>query len=90
MSSLLRQVFLPSVEEMRPDEERPWTLMQDNAPIHTARAVKQWFEDHADSVSGIINLSWLLTLRLPHTGPRMRVASFGVFGFLQNQIIQSS
>ena len=48
-----RQVLLPSLTALRADEERPWTLMQDNAPVHTARAVRQWLTEHEDSVSGI-------------------------------------
>ena len=48
------QVLLPSLSALRADEERPWTLMQDNAPVHTARTVRQWLTEHADSVSGVV------------------------------------
>ena len=45
------QVFLPSIREMRPGEQAPHVLLHDNAPIHTARLVREWLETNADQVS---------------------------------------
>ena len=51
MSDTTFQVFLPSIGELRPDEQAPHVLVHDNAPIHTARLVREWLEANADQVS---------------------------------------
>lgn len=36
--------MLPSAEDMFGRDNRDWTFQQDNAPCHTARVVKTWFQ----------------------------------------------
>ena len=59
------QVLLPSLTALRADEEGPWTLTKDNAPVHTARTARQWLTEHGDWVSGIVCdciIAYVLTL----------------------------
>ena len=52
---LLENFFLPSLRERNfPAHPGPFIFVQDRSPIHTANAVKQWFEGRDD----VICLEW--------------------------------
>ena len=42
----LERKLLPSAEDMFGEDNRDWTFQQDNAPCHTARVVKTWFQQN--------------------------------------------
>ena len=43
---LLEEVLLPSVQMLLFPAGEPFYLLQDNSPIHTCRAVQEWFTRH--------------------------------------------
>lgn len=43
--NVLEGVFLPTMNE-RLGENVPFRFVHDNAPVHTAHVVRQWFDDH--------------------------------------------
>lgn len=45
---ILDEVFIPSVRAMLFPDRMPFSLVQDNSPIHSARIVKLWFQEHPE------------------------------------------
>ncbi|KAK3888513.1 hypothetical protein Pcinc_007428 [Petrolisthes cinctipes] len=45
---ILDEVLLPSVRALLFPYTLPFTLVQDNSPIHTSRIVKLWFHNHPE------------------------------------------
>lgn len=45
---ILEEVLLPSVRAVLFPDRMPFSLVQDNSPIHSARIVKLWFQDHPE------------------------------------------
>lgn len=43
---ILDEVLLPSVQALLFPGRTPFSLLQDNSPIHTGRVVRTWFEEH--------------------------------------------
>lgn len=43
---ILEEVLLPSVQAWLFPDNVPFYLIQDNSPIHTCRAVREWFARH--------------------------------------------
>lgn len=55
------EVFLPIDQVMVFPEAEPFCLIQDNSPIHTNRAVLDWFQEHRCATSTHVSgfrLSW--------------------------------
>lgn len=47
--AVVQDVLLPSIRAIYPEEDHPTIVfVQDNSPIHTARVVRDWFNDHPE------------------------------------------
>lgn len=46
--SILDEVYVPSIKAMYGEDCREFCLMQDNAPAHTSRETKHYFNTHPD------------------------------------------
>lgn len=56
---ILEQILIPSVRAYLVPPGEPFHFVQDNAPTHTSRIVKEWFQDHED----------IILIKLPPNSP---------------------
>lgn len=79
---LLEGALLPSVEAMLFPAGTPFYLVQDNSPIHTCRAVKEWFARHphitllphpprSPDLNPIEHVWAAMIKHMPDTGPHL-------------------
>lgn len=53
-TTILEEVFLPSINRMYGASASEFTFQQDNAPMHTSYFTRQWFANHPE----IIRMEW--------------------------------